>query len=131
MSGDEFRLYDLKVEWVAGDKPCYCKAKHGDHFTLEGEIMRLPPGQGWSIYTLAGLLPHLPARQRETHPNDWMSTDEMIACPDPNCGARFRIVRTGLRTFRHGEVTAVPVARPRGRASGEAKLRHKRAKRAS
>ena len=118
MSGDEFTLYDLKVEWVAGDRPCYCKAKPGDHFTLEGEIMRLPAGQGWSIYTLAGLLPHLPARQRETHPNDWMSTDELIACPDPSCGARFRITRTGTRTFRHGEVTAVPLTKGAGPAGG-------------
>ena len=118
MSGDEFTLYDLKVEWVAGDKPCYCKANAGDHFTLEGEILRLPPGQGWSIYTLAGLLPHLPARQRETHPNDWMSTDQFIACPDPSCGARFRITRTGTRTFRHGEVTAVPLPKRGGKAGG-------------
>ena len=106
---DEFTLYDLRVEWVRGDRPCWCKAEDGHHFTLEGEIMRLPPGQGWSIYTIAGILPHLPARQRETHPNDWMSTDAFIACPDPSCGAKFRIVRTPKRTFRHSETTAVPL----------------------
>jgi len=111
---EEFTLYDLRVEWVRGDKPCYCQAKDGDHFTLEGEILRLPANQGWSIYTLAGLLPHLPARQRETHPNDWMSTDHFIACPDPSCGARFRIVRTGKRKFKHSEVTAVPLPKGKG-----------------
>ena len=53
--------------------------------------------------------PLLPAKQRVTHPNDWMTTDAEVACPDPHCGARFRITRTGLRTFRHSEVTAVPL----------------------
>ena len=37
-----------------------------------------------------------------------MSTDMEVACPDPNCGARFRITRIGTSTFRHGEVTREP-----------------------
>lgn len=53
------------------------------------------------------VFPLLAAKQRFTHRNDWMTTDAEIACPDPNCKSRLRIVRTGLRTFRHGEVTAV------------------------
>ena len=46
-------------------------------------MLHLPPGQGFSIYSLAALLPLLPAKQRPTHPNDWMSTDAEVACPDP------------------------------------------------
>jgi hypothetical protein len=38
-----------------------------------------------------------------------MTTDAEIACPDPYCGGRFRITRTGTTTFRHGEVTRVPL----------------------
>jgi hypothetical protein len=38
-----------------------------------------------------------------------MTTDTDVACPDPNCGARFRITRIGTRTFSHAEVTAVPL----------------------
>ncbi len=38
-----------------------------------------------------------------------MTTDTDIACPDPNCGARFRISRIGRRTFRHRDVTVVPL----------------------
>ncbi len=106
MANDEFQLYDLKVEWVAGDRPCWCGAKAGDHFTLRGEHIEMPAGQRWSIYTLAPLLPLLPAKQRVTDANDWMTTDTDIACPDPNCGARFRITRDGIRTFRHSETTA-------------------------
>ncbi|EFI27468.1 hypothetical protein CC1G_15503 [Coprinopsis cinerea okayama7 len=58
---------------------------------------------------LGAVLPLLAAKQRHTAANDWMSTDAEIACPDPNCKSRLRIVRTGLRTFKHSEVTAVPL----------------------
>ena len=72
-------------------------------------MLHLPPGQGFSIYSLAALLPLLPAKQRVTHPNDWMSTDAEVACPDPNCPSRLRISRMAKRVFRHAEVTAVPL----------------------
>ena len=72
-------------------------------------MLHLPPGQGFSIYSLAAVLPLLAAKQRPTHPADWMSTDAEVACPDPNCPSRFRITRTGLRRFRHAETTAVPL----------------------
>ena len=109
MTDDTFSLHDLIVEWVAGDKPCWCGAKAGDHFILRGEHLHFPPGQTWSVYTLATLLPYLAAKQRPTDPNDWMTTDAEIACPDPNCGARFRITRQGRTTFSHAETTAVPL----------------------
>jgi uncharacterized repeat protein (TIGR04076 family) len=73
-------------------------------------MLILPAGQGFSIYSLAALLPLLPAKQRPVHPNDWMSTDAEVACPDPNCPSRFRITRTGERRFRHSETTAVPLS---------------------
>jgi uncharacterized repeat protein (TIGR04076 family) len=106
---DEFTLWDLKVEVVAGEGEMVCNHQVGDYFELSGEDLTLPPGQSFPIYPLAALLPLLPAKQRDTEPNDWMTTDTEVACPDPNCGARFRITRTGRRTFRHGEVTRVPL----------------------
>jgi uncharacterized repeat protein (TIGR04076 family) len=107
---DSFELFDLKVEVTAPPgKPIYCGAKPGDYFELKGEMLTLPPGQGFSIYSLAALLPLLPAKQRPTDPNDWMSTDAEVACPDPNCASRFRISRTGTRRFSHAAVTAVPL----------------------
>lgn len=111
---DTFTLYDLKVEVVATDRAMVCNHRAGDSFTLRGENLSLPPGQTFPIYPLAALLPLLPAKQRVTHPHDWMTTDTEIACPDPHCGGRFRITRTGISTFRHAEVTAVPLpaARP-------------------
>ena len=107
---DSFELYDLRVEVTnPSGGTIYCGAKIGDHFELQGEMLHLPPGQGFSIYSLAALLPLLPAKQRLTHPNDWMTTDAEIACPDPNCASRFKITRTGLRRFSHAETTAVPL----------------------
>ena len=107
---ESFELWDLRVEAIVppGAK-VYCGARAGDYFELKGEILTLPPGQGVSIYSLAAVLPLLAAKQRPTDPNDWMTTDAEIACPDPNCQSRLRIVRTGLRRFRRSETTAVPL----------------------
>jgi uncharacterized repeat protein (TIGR04076 family) len=103
----EFELYDLRIEVIgAPDQLIYCGARLGDYFDLQGEMLKLPPGQGFSIYSLAALLPLLPAKQRITDPNDWMSTDAEVACPDPNCATRFRITRTGRRRFERSQVTA-------------------------
>ena len=106
---DEFTLYDLRVEVVAGERPMVCNHRAGDYFELSGEDLTLPTGQSFPLYPLAALLPLLPAKQRETAATDWMTTDTDIACPDPNCGALFRIRRIGRRTFRHGDVTVVPL----------------------
>ena len=107
---DTFTLYDLRVEVVAvPGREMVCNHPEGAYFELRGEELHMPPGQSFPIYPLAALLPLLPAKQRETAPNDWMSTDMDIACPDPHCGALFRITRIGKRTFHHGDVTAVPL----------------------
>ncbi|PBK88908.1 hypothetical protein ARMGADRAFT_936432 [Armillaria gallica] len=107
---DTFELYDLRVEVICppGER-ILCGAKQGDYFTLEGEMLRLPLGQGFSIYSLGVLMPLLAAKQRVTHPNDWMSTDALVACPDPNCKSQLRVVRTGVRRFRHADTTVVPL----------------------
>ncbi len=112
---DAFVLYDLKVEVVATERPMICNHKPGDFFELKGENLSLPPGQTFPIYPLAAILPLLPAKQRMTHPHDWMTTDADIACPDPHCGGRFRITRTGVSTFHHADVTVVPLKHPRRR----------------
>jgi uncharacterized repeat protein (TIGR04076 family) len=107
MTDDSFELWDLKVEVMAPPGArLYCSARVGDWFELRGENLFLPEGQGFSIYSLAAVLPLLAAKQRQTHPNDWMSTDAEVACPDPNCPSRLRITRLDLRRFRHSDVTA-------------------------
>jgi uncharacterized repeat protein (TIGR04076 family) len=106
---DTFELWDLRIDVVQGARPMVCNHPAGSWFELHGENLVFPAGQTFPLYPLAALLPILPAKQRDTHPADWMSTDTDVACPDPNCGAIFRITRTGRRTFRHGDVTVVPL----------------------
>jgi uncharacterized repeat protein (TIGR04076 family) len=110
MADDRFELYDLRVEVVApAGAKILCNAKPGDWFEVRGEVVHFPPGQGFSMYSLSALLPLLPAKQRATDPNDWMTSDAEVACPDPNCPTRFRITRLGKRSFSHAETTAVPL----------------------
>jgi uncharacterized repeat protein (TIGR04076 family) len=109
--GDDltFELWDLKVEAIVPEgKRILCGANPGDYFELRGEMLHLPPGQGFSIYSIGAVLPLLAAKQRDTHANDWMSTDAEVACPDPNCPSRLRITRLARRVFRHADTTAVP-----------------------
>ena len=106
---DSFELFDLRVEVIQGDAPMVCNHPEGSWFEVQGEDLIFPPGQTFPLYPLAALLPLLPAKQRDTHPNDWMTTDAVIACPDPHCGGRFHITRTGRRTFKHADVTVVPL----------------------
>lgn len=55
-ASDGFQLYDLRVEVVCPpEKRIMCGAKEGDFFTLQGEMLYLPPGQGISIYSLCKL----------------------------------------------------------------------------
>jgi uncharacterized repeat protein (TIGR04076 family) len=55
---ETFQLYDLRVEVVCPPgKRIMCGAQEGDYFTLKGEMMYLPPGQGISIYSLGAFGP--------------------------------------------------------------------------
>ena len=102
---DEFILFDLRViiEKVPEKNPDNHKV--GDYFEVKGGYIIIPDNKPFSLYALAALLPLLPTKQRPTHKNDWMTTDDRVVCPDPNCGAIFKIERTGIRKFKHSEVT--------------------------
>ena len=78
----------------------------GVGFLLSGENFSLPNGQSFPIYCLAALIPIITIKQRFTHPNDWISTDHLVACPDVNCGGVFKISRIGKTLFSHHQVTA-------------------------
>ena len=107
----EFWLYDLRVETVLDGRTPVCRHIEGESFAVEGEALVFPQGARVSMYALAALLPLLPAKQRPTDPADWMSTDAEVACPDPHCGGRFRITRTGRRKFTLAATTGLPDAR--------------------
>ncbi len=103
-----FWLYDLRVETVLDGRTPVCRHVEGESFRVQGETLIFDAGQRVSMYALAALLPLLPAKQRLTDPADWMSTDAEVACPDPHCGGRFRIIRENKRWFSHAETTGLP-----------------------
>jgi uncharacterized repeat protein (TIGR04076 family) len=86
-------------------------ARVGDTFDVIGCRIVFPQGReaSFSLYAMMAVLPFLPAKQRPTHPHDWMTTDTDIASLDPACGARFRITRIGKRALRHADYSAVPL----------------------
>ncbi|WP_299677478.1 TIGR04076 family protein [uncultured Roseobacter sp.] len=107
-----FWLYDLRVETVLDGRTPVCRHIEGESFTVEGETLVFDAGTRVSMYAIAALLPLLPAKQRMTDPDDWISTDAEIACPDPHCGGRFRITRLpDRRWFSHASTTGLPDAR--------------------
>ena len=103
-----FWLYDLKVETVLDGRTPVCRHVEGESFRVEGEALVFDAGTHVSMYALAALLPLLPAKQRVTDPDDWMSTDAEVACPDPHCGGRFRVTRLEKRWFSHAATTGLP-----------------------
>ena len=108
-TNDKFTLYDLKVEVIGSDGKMVCKHKIGGYFEVSGENISFPRGQIFSMYALAALLPLLTVKQRMTNKNDWITTDTDVACPEPNCGAIFRITIIRRKTFNNSEVTVVPL----------------------
>lgn len=106
---DEFELFDLsvRIEEIRGH--CTCDHQVGDMFELQSGKLHLPAGQSFCLYALQATIPLLPAKQRITHPNDWMSTDARVVCPDPLCGVVMRIERTNRRKLHHADVSAVPL----------------------
>jgi uncharacterized repeat protein (TIGR04076 family) len=103
---DTFELYDLRVRIESISGRCTCAHAVGDSFELRGGKLQLPPGQSFCVYALQATLPLLPAKQRPTHPNDWMSTDARVVCPDPACGVVMLIERTRRRVLHHADVSS-------------------------
>lgn len=106
---DEFELFDLRVRIEEIRGRCTCDHRVGDEFELKSGKLHFPPSQSFCVYALQATIPLLPAKQRVTHPNDWMSTDARVVCPDPLCGVVMLIERTGRRSLRHDDVSAVPL----------------------
>jgi uncharacterized repeat protein (TIGR04076 family) len=105
---DRFELYDLLVVVERIEGRCTCPMQVGSQFSVKGGAVIIQEENGFCLYALQSTLPLLPAKQRPSHPADWMSTDDLVHCPDPNCGLIMRIRRTGKRTLRHDDVSGFP-----------------------
>ena len=99
------------METVLDGRTPVCRHVEGESFRVIGENLVFDGPAKLSMYALSAVLPLLPAKQRVTDADDWMSTDAEIACPDPHCGGRLRIVREGKSWFAHAATTGLPGAR--------------------
>jgi uncharacterized repeat protein (TIGR04076 family) len=101
-----FRLADLRVTVVAIEGRSVCGLQVGDWFEVtESSRVRIPPGRHFCLYALAAILPLLPAKMRALDPDDWMSRDGLVACPDPDERLIMRIERLGERELRTDDLT--------------------------
>jgi uncharacterized repeat protein (TIGR04076 family) len=99
-------LYNLRVvvERIEGRSVCGMRA--GDWFELtESSHLRTCPGRFFCVYALAAVLPLLAAKQRELSPGDWLESDSLVACPDPDERLIMRIERTGRSEVALGDAT--------------------------
>lgn len=109
MSERHFHLYDLRVEVIESERPFVCSHELGTAFEVRGENLHFANDRPFSLYALAALLPLLPPKQRPLNEFDWMATDHIIACPDPHCGARFKISRISKQSFNRDDTTIEPL----------------------
>jgi uncharacterized repeat protein (TIGR04076 family) len=84
MTSRRFTLYDIRVTVVEIRGRPVCGLSIGDWFEVRNSSqLVLPEGRHFCIYALASVLPLIPAKQRELSGNDWLSSDSLVACPDP------------------------------------------------
>lgn len=105
---DQFELYDLRICVEAIDGHCTCNMKVGDSFVMKGGKLSLPENDDFCMYAIQSTLPLLPAKQRISHPADWMETDSRVICPDPACKLIMRIDRMEKRKINHDDVSPIP-----------------------
>jgi uncharacterized repeat protein (TIGR04076 family) len=103
---DEFELYDLRVVVDRIEGRAVCGLQVGDYFELtESNRLRIPAGKHFCVYALSATLPLLAAKQRQLAENDWLESDSLVACPDPDERLIMRIERVARRTLKRNELT--------------------------
>ncbi|MCA9906635.1 MAG: TIGR04076 family protein [Anaerolineae bacterium] len=105
MSAD-FELYDLRITVERIEGRSVCGLSVGDYFELtESSRLRIPPGKHFCIYALSAVLPLLAAKQRQLAANDWLESDSLVACPDPDERLIMKIERIARRTLNSEDLT--------------------------
>jgi uncharacterized repeat protein (TIGR04076 family) len=99
-------MWDLRVVVERVEGRPVCGLQVGDYFEVsQSSHLTLPPGGHFCIYALAAVLPLLPAKQRALPEDDWLETDCLVACPDPDERLVMRIERTERVVLAEGELT--------------------------
>jgi uncharacterized repeat protein (TIGR04076 family) len=102
----EFELFDLRVTVEKIEGRSVCSLQVGDYFELtESNKLRIPSDKHFCIYALSAVLPLLAAKQRQMADNDWLESDSLVACPDPDERLIMRITRIRKRTMNADDLT--------------------------
>jgi uncharacterized repeat protein (TIGR04076 family) len=106
MSEETFSLYDLRVTVVEIRGRSVCGLKVGDFFEVrKSSQVVIPEGKHFCLYALASVLPLLPAKQRALDPTDWLASDSLVACPDPDEQLIMKIEPIGRATLKKSDLT--------------------------
>jgi uncharacterized repeat protein (TIGR04076 family) len=99
-------LWDLRVTVESIEGRSVCGLSVGDYFELtRSSHLTMPPGRHFCIFALAAVLPLLPAKQRALAEDDWLQTDALVCCPDPDERLVMRIERLRLVHLDAQELT--------------------------
>jgi uncharacterized repeat protein (TIGR04076 family) len=103
---DQFRLANLRVTVIAIEGRSVCGLSVGDYFEVtESSKVRIPNGKHFCLFALSSVLPLLPAKMRAFDGADWLSQDNLVACPDPEERLIMRIERIGEAMLRTADLT--------------------------
>jgi uncharacterized repeat protein (TIGR04076 family) len=92
------KLHDLRVTVERIEGRSVCGLAVGDFFEVtESSRLRIPAGRHFCMYALAAVLPLLAAKQRQLPADDWLETESLVCCPDPEERLVMRIERVGER----------------------------------
>jgi len=99
-------LFDLKVTVERIEGRSTCGLQPGDYFELtESSRLRIPEGKHFCVFALAAIVPLLIAKERKLSPGDWLESETLVACPDPDERLVMRIERTRRRRIPTAELT--------------------------
>ncbi|MGO9658489.1 MAG: TIGR04076 family protein [Acidimicrobiales bacterium] len=99
-------LWDLRVTVDSIEGRSVCGLSVGDYFEVtQSSHLTVPPGRHFCIYALAAVLPLLPAKQRALAEDDWLETEALVCCPDPDERLVMRVERLGRASFGPQELT--------------------------
>ncbi len=106
MSKKKFELHDLRVTVAEIRGRSVCGLRVGDYFEVRNSSqVTIPAGRHFCMYAMASVLPLLPAKQRDLAVNDWLATDNLVACPDPDERVIMKIERLDRVTLEKDELT--------------------------
>jgi uncharacterized repeat protein (TIGR04076 family) len=99
-------LYDLRITVDRIEGRSVCGLAVGDYFEVtESSRVRIPDGRHFCMFAIAAALPLLAAKQRKLPPGDWLETESLVMCPDPDERLVMRIERTRRRRIPTADLT--------------------------